>query len=60
MTNAMHCAVVIERNHLRASFCLSSISIMVSQEWNRNTFGPGDRITVVAHPNRNGSKDVLL
>jgi hypothetical protein len=38
----------------------SSISLMVSEGWNRNTFEPGDRITVVAHPNRNGSKDVLL
>jgi Family of unknown function (DUF6152) len=38
----------------------SSISIMVSQGWNRNTFQPGDPITVVVHPNRNGSKDVLL
>jgi hypothetical protein len=38
----------------------SSISLMASQGWNRNTFKPGDRITVVAHPNRNGSKDVLL
>jgi Family of unknown function (DUF6152) len=38
----------------------SSISLMVSQGWNRSTFKPGDRITVVAHPNRNGSKDVLL
>lgn len=38
----------------------SSISLMVSQGWNRSTFKPGDRITVVAHPNRNGSNDVLL
>jgi len=38
----------------------SSISLMVSQGWNRNTFKPGDRITVVAHPNRNASRDVLL
>ena len=38
----------------------SSISLMVSQGWKRDTFAPGDRITVVAHPNRNGSKDVLL
>jgi hypothetical protein len=38
----------------------SSISLMVSQGWNRKTFEPGDRITVVAHPNRNGSNDVLL
>ena len=38
----------------------SSISIMVSQGWKRNTFEPGDRITVVAHPSRNASNDVLL
>jgi hypothetical protein len=38
----------------------SSISLMVSQGWKRTTFAPGDRITVVAHPSRNGSHDVLL
>lgn len=38
----------------------SSISLMVSQGWKQNTFAPGDRITVVAHPSRNGSNDVLL
>jgi hypothetical protein len=38
----------------------SSISLMVSQGWNWSTFEPGDRITVVAHPNRNRSHDVLL
>jgi hypothetical protein len=38
----------------------SSISLMVSEGWKRNTFEPGDRITVVAHPSRNGSHDVLL
>jgi hypothetical protein len=38
----------------------SSISLMVSQGWKRNTFEPGDAITVVAHPSRNGSRDVLL
>jgi len=38
----------------------SSISVMVSEGWNRETFKPGDPITVVAHPSRNGSKDVLL
>ena len=36
------------------------ISLMVSRGWNRMTYKPGDRITVVAHPNRNGSKRVLL
>ena len=38
----------------------SSISLMVSEGWKRETFKPGDPITVVAHPSRNGSKDVLL
>ena len=38
----------------------SSISLMASQGWSRNTFKAGDRITVVAHPNRNGSSEVLL
>jgi hypothetical protein len=38
----------------------SSVSIMVSQGWNRTSFEPGDRITVVAHPSRNGSRNVLL
>jgi Family of unknown function (DUF6152) len=38
----------------------SSISLMASQGWNQTTFKPGDLITVVAHPSRNGSKDVLL
>ncbi len=38
----------------------SSISLMVDMGWNRMTFKPGDLITVVAHPSKNGSKDVLL
>jgi Family of unknown function (DUF6152) len=38
----------------------SSTSLMVSEGWNRKTFKPGDPITVVAHPGRNGSKNVLL
>jgi len=38
----------------------SSISLMMSQGWNRMTYKPGDPITVVAHPSRNGSKWVLL
>jgi hypothetical protein len=38
----------------------SSISLMVSRGWNRKTYKPGDLITVVAHPSRNGSKVVLL
>jgi hypothetical protein len=38
----------------------SSISLMVSQGWKRNTFEPGDRILVVAHPSKNGTNEVLL
>jgi Family of unknown function (DUF6152) len=38
----------------------SSTSLMVSQGWNQKTFKPGDLVTVVAHPSRNGSKNVLL
>ena len=38
----------------------SSISLMVSEGWKRNTFASGDWITVVAHPSRNGSHDALL
>jgi len=38
----------------------SSISIMVSEGWNRMTYRPGDRITVVAHPSKDGSARVLL
>jgi hypothetical protein len=38
----------------------SSISLMVSRGWNRMTYKPGDLITVVAHPSRDGSKVVLL
>lgn len=38
----------------------SSISLMTSRGWNRTSFKPGDRITVVAHPSRDGSKRVLL
>jgi hypothetical protein len=38
----------------------SSISLMTSRGWNQTTFKPGDPITVVAHPNKSGSRDVLL
>ena len=38
----------------------SSINIMVDQGWNRTTYKPGDPITVVAHPMKNGSKGALL
>ena len=38
----------------------SSISLMTSRGWNQTTFKPGDPISVVAHPNKSGSRDVLL
>lgn len=38
----------------------SSISIMVGCGWNRMTYQPGDRITVVAHPSKDGSARLLL
>jgi hypothetical protein len=38
----------------------SSVNIMVSEGWNRTTYKPGDPITVVAHPMKNGSKGALL
>lgn len=38
----------------------SNIGTMVSLGWNRLSFKPGDRITVVAHPNRDGSTLILL
>jgi hypothetical protein len=38
----------------------SSINLMFSQGWNRTTYKPGDPITVVAHPMKNGSKGALL
>jgi uncharacterized protein DUF6152 len=38
----------------------ASINIMVSQGWSRMTYKPGDAITVVAHPMKNGSKGALL
>lgn len=38
----------------------SSISLMISQGWNRLSYKPGDAITVVAHPSKDGSKLVLL
>jgi hypothetical protein len=38
----------------------SSINLMVSEGWSRTTYKPGDPITIVAHPMRNGSKGALL
>jgi Family of unknown function (DUF6152) len=38
----------------------SSINLMTAEGWNRMTYKPGDAITVVVHPMRNGSKGALL
>jgi hypothetical protein len=38
----------------------SSISVMTTSKWTPRTFKPGDPITVVAHPNKDGSNLVLL
>jgi hypothetical protein len=38
----------------------SSINLMVSEGWSRTTYKPGDPITVVAHPMRDGSRGALL
>ncbi len=38
----------------------SSVSIMVSEGWDRMTYKHGDPITIVAHPMKNGSKGALL
>jgi hypothetical protein len=38
----------------------SSISVMLDEGWNRTTYKPGDPITLVAHPMKNGSKGALL
>lgn len=38
----------------------SSVSVMVSQGWTRSTCKPGDLITLVAHPMKNGTKGALL
>lgn len=38
----------------------SSINIMVSEGWTSTTYKPGDPITVVVHPMKNGSKAALL
>jgi hypothetical protein len=38
----------------------SSINIMLDQGWSRTTYKPGDPITIVAHPRKNGSKVALL
>lgn len=38
----------------------SSIDIMMGEGWNQMTYKPGDAITVVAHPMKNGRKGALL
>ena len=38
----------------------SAISVMTSSGWTPKTYRPGDPITVVAHPNKEGSHLVLL
>lgn len=38
----------------------SSINLMVAEGWNATTYKPGDEITVVAHPMKDGSKGALL
>jgi hypothetical protein len=38
----------------------SSINLMTTRGWTPKTYKPGDRITVVAHPGKDGSRRVLL
>jgi hypothetical protein len=38
----------------------SSVGIMTARGWKPNLFRAGDPITVVAHPNRDGSRNILL
>jgi uncharacterized protein DUF6152 len=38
----------------------ASISIMTRQGWNKSSFKPGDKITVVIHPLRSGEKGGAL
>ena len=38
----------------------SAISLMTTQGWTPKTYKPGDPITVVGHPNKDGSHIVLL
>lgn len=39
---------------------LQSVNIMTRQGWNRNTVKPGDTVTVVAHPLRDGAKGASI
>ena len=34
----------------------ASIAIMLRQGWNKNSFHPGDKITIVGHPLKDGGK----
>jgi Family of unknown function (DUF6152) len=38
----------------------SSVNLMLAEGWSRTTYKPGDAITLVAHPMRDGSKGALL
>jgi hypothetical protein len=38
----------------------SAVNIMARQGWTRNTFKAGDKVTIVAHPMRDGSKGASL
>jgi Family of unknown function (DUF6152) len=38
----------------------SSTSVMTDEGWTRTTYKPGDSITLVAHPLKNGSHGALL
>lgn len=38
----------------------SSVRLMIAEGWSKTTYKPGDPITVVAHPMRDGSKGALL
>ena len=38
----------------------SALSVMTTSGWTPRTYKPGDPITVVAHPNKDGSNLVLL
>jgi len=38
----------------------SSVRLMIAEGWSRTSYKPGDPITVVAHPMRDGSKGALL
>lgn len=37
-----------------------AVNIMARQGWNRATYKPGDKITVVAHPMKDGTKGASL